>query len=249
MTEWWLERSAASFWTRLGGPLPYPRDLEPALSLGFPVWCMRLPNLSTGAVERWLGSRLMPFHFACRDRELHGCIVAMRGRAIIFLSADDPSAIRRFTVAHEAAHFLLDYDEPRRQAIAALGPGIEAVLDGDRPPSPAEAIDARLGRVALGVYVDMMARGEAGAIELGAVLRSEQRADRLALELLAPAAGVLRRTAFLTSSPHGERLPGTVRILVESYGLPHGVAEVYAGSLLGPATRRSAREWLRTAER
>ena len=54
----------------------------------------------------------------------------MAGTAYCLVDANDPDNERRFTTAHELAHFLLDYAEPRRKAIEALGEGIVPVLDG-----------------------------------------------------------------------------------------------------------------------
>ncbi|MFN8557423.1 MAG: ImmA/IrrE family metallo-endopeptidase [Dehalococcoidia bacterium] len=55
---------------------------------------------------------------------------------IIVDSSDAPDEVR-FTVAHEAAHFLLDYEQPRARAVAALGAGALAARSTatGRPPS------------------------------------------------------------------------------------------------------------------
>ena len=245
MIEGWLAGAADRFWSAVGGAIPFPREVEPVVGMGFPVSCKSLPELSVSAVERWMGQRRMPFRSLCGDRSLCGCLIGFRGKGIIFSCSDDPPAERRFTVAHETAHFLLDYFEPRQQALDALGPGIIPVLDGERSPTFEETIDALLGRVKLGLYMDMMPRAADGGIDQTYILRAEERADRLALELLAPRETVLAMAAGFGAVSRPEHLRLTVAALTGTFGLPRAIADRYARLLFRHRSRPSVAEWLR----
>lgn len=118
-----------------------------------------------------------------------------------------------------------------------MGSGYEAILDGERPARPDELIDGLLAGVTLGIHRHLMDRGPA-AIER--VSRSEARADRLALELLAPRAEVARMV-------HGSgalKAAQVEAVLVDHFGLPETAARGYALTF-GPSTPVvSLRSWL-----
>lgn len=242
MIEAWLERAAEQFWDAVGEPLVPPRDLASVISRPFPLSVITLPELDILKVEHWFAERSLSYRFLCQNRLLCGCIVAARGHGLIFTDSEDPPAEQRFTVAHEVAHFLLDYLEPRMEAIALLGTSILPVLDGERAPTPEERIHAVLGRVKLGFYQDMMSRTAQGSIDQGSILRAEDRADRLALELLAPTEDVLAAATTVTGTPF-ERARELTELLEQHYGLPLVVARVYAASLAKQTSRPSVAEW------
>jgi hypothetical protein len=150
-----------------------------------------------------------------------------------------------FTLAHEVAHFLIHYQEPRLRALERLGPNIEQVLDGKRLPTITERIDGLLASAPIGVYTHFMHRDEVGSSG-GAVLEIESEADQLAYELIAPEQavwGMLRKGAG--DRAYRERLAMVKRALLRRFGLPPDAAEKYAMSLcrsrFGGA---SVREWL-----
>jgi hypothetical protein len=242
MIEAWLASTADSFWSLAGGPIAPPRDLAHVVSRQLPLSVVSLAHLSVTGVERWLTQRHVPYRFLCRDRALCGCIVAARGHGLLFLDADDAADERRFTAAHEIAHFLLDYDAPRRRALALFGESIRPVLDGERPPTAEERIDAVLSSLALGIYVDMMPRSAQGSIDQGSILRAEERADRLALELLAPAEQVLAQLPAVATQPL-ERMCMATEVLISVYGLPRQVARTYAAAVVRQPQPSTA-EWL-----
>jgi hypothetical protein len=242
MVEAWLARTVERFWEAVGGAPPTPRDLAPLVSRSLPISVNALPVLDIAQIERWFAERSVPYRFLCQNRALCGCIVAARGHGMLFIDANDAAADQRFTVAHEVAHFLLDYLEPRQEAIALLGKPILSVLDGERAPTAEERIHAVLGRVKLGFYQDMMPRTAQGSIDQGAILRAEDRADRLALELLAPAADVLAAATTMPSTPF-ERARELTGLLQQQYGLPLVVARTYAAALAKQTSRPSVAEW------
>src|SRR5262249_39867807 len=145
-----IEALAADFWDRAGRPAAYPCDLEAALTLAAPVSVQRLNGLCPLAVRRWLLRHGIRLPLQVEDRPLDGCLMAYRGWAVIFLAAGLEAADERVILAHELGHFLGDYDWPRRRAVSRLGPGVLPVLDGERPPTPAEDLAGVLAGVALG---------------------------------------------------------------------------------------------------
>jgi hypothetical protein len=159
----------------------------------------------------------------------------------VFLDGSDSDDERRFSLAHEVAHFLCDYLDPRERALRALGDRIREVLDGERAPRPEERLSALLRGVELGIYAHWMERSPDGAVTSAAVLAGEDRADRLALELLAPSRHVQEQLRHLGSSSVVE----AVGLLVREYGLPRSHASSYMRFL---ARRRRAaqsfRQWL-----
>lgn len=220
MIETWLVETAESFWKRAGTVPPVPRDLAAVVPIALPVAVVLLPALALDRVEAWLERRGCGYRFPCAERRLRGCLVALAGRGIVFVDGADAPAERRFTLAHEAAHFMLDYQRPRRRAVAKLGDGIVEVLDGKRPPTRTERIDAALTACPLGVHTHLLERDH----RYGAVIATiEERADRLACELLAPAADI---------PPHAATATELASDLRETFGLPDSIASAYARYLL-----------------
>src|SRR5207245_2962940 len=138
-----------------------------------------------------------------------------------------------FSLAHELAHFLRDYLQPRRRAAARLGPQVLEVFDGLRPPRPEERLHALLRAVPIGFHTHLMAR-DAGGVARGAEAAAERDADRLACELLAPAAAV--RAAL----PAGAGRREAAAVLGAAFGLPAVQAGRYVDLLFPPAPRSDA---------
>jgi hypothetical protein len=242
MSEGWVMRAAATFWQQVGGTLPYPRDLSSVVVRSFPIAVVSLPSLSTYRIEQWFARRDIPYRFTRPDRPLHGCIVAVRGQGVLFVNADNDVCERRFTVAHETAHFLLDYLECRQRALRSFGSSIMPVLDGERPPTAEERIHAVLANISFGVFTDLMVRNSHGDIDQSIIVQSEDRADRLALELLAPAEDVL--ASISNASLSLKSLSYLTMYLVDTYGLPRSIARTYADLLLRDHFQISMSQWL-----
>lgn len=244
MIEGWLAQSTEAFWDAIGSIPSYPRDLSHIIGRAFHLSPISLPNLCIRQVEQWLEQRQIAFRFLCQDRSLCGCIVAARGHGLIFVDSLDGEAEQRYTIAHETAHFLLDYLHPRQKALSTFGERILPVLNGDRPPTDSERVDAILGSVRLETYSDLMPRSLHGGLDQSYILRAEQRADRLALELLAPSEQVL--SDLLPSSPQtpDDQLPDAIALLTSTYGLPLSVAKKYSAVLLRHHSRFSMARWL-----
>jgi hypothetical protein len=133
-------------------------------------------------------------------------------------NADSPEE-QRLTIAHEVAHFLADYLLPRQQVIQALGPQMAEVLDGSRPPTPAERAAAILSHVRLGAHVHLLPRPGIDAGNDRTVAHLEDRADRLALELVAPQA-CIRDVLDALSARQGITSEIARAALARRFGLP-----------------------------
>ena len=213
----------------------FPRDLAGDAAVHLPVVIELISDLSSGCVRAWLGQRGIQHRVSEIDRRLHGCLVARSGRGIVFLDREDNDAERRFTLAHEIAHFVLDHQLPRLKALKILGERIVPVLDGQRAPSQEELLSAVLQRVPLDVQVHLMSRSATGAICTWDIEESEQRADRLALELLAPAQTAVAELRHILTDT--EEVDGQVNRAADHlafrFGLPTAVATTYVQQLLG----------------
>ena len=134
---------------------------------------------------------------------------------------------------------LYDYLRPRQQAIGTFGPNVVGVLDGERPPTAAERLHALLGSVSIGVHASLLDR-TGGQLEF-----AENRADRIALALIAPPKAVI--TASDTSvRPFTRRVTSMTEQLVCTFGLPTAIAKAYCSALLttigkGPSWAESLR--------
>lgn len=244
MIEAWIDRTATDFWVQIGSELPFPRNLEMVISSGLPINYIALPKLDVMRIEQWFRERQAPYRLLCQNRSLCGCIVAMRGQGFLFVDQRDSEAERRFTIAHEIAHFLLDYLIPREKILTIFGNSIQPVLDGERAPTRLESIDAVLSKINFGIYIDMMPRSAQGGIEQGMILRSEDNADQLAFELLAPADHVLNQPIVIQAKLPFERTQLISSLLMTQYGLPKPLALRYSAFLTRHTTHQSSAQWL-----
>lgn len=222
MTPVWVADLADHFWRAVGPPPPFPRDLHDAARL-FGLVVVARPGLTVGAVRDYLLRLGIAVTADVPNRRLCGCLFAARGRGFVFLDADDPPAERRFSLAHELAHFLRDVDAPRRRVTAALGADATAVLDGASPTAD-QRVAAVLRGVTLAAHVHLMSRDDGGRPLTPAEREAEDAADRLAGELLAPAA------LF-----DGQPAETVLERLEAEFGLPPGPAATYARTLRPPA--------------
>lgn len=237
-----LRRIASDFWCLAGGTTGFPRDIEASILWALPLAVAKLPRLRVASVRAWLSQNGLPAIVPAGERELRACVVASRGRGVIFIDGCDPPEEQRLSLAHELAHFLLDYQLPRDQAIAALGQSIVPVLDGDRLPTDAERLSAVLRGVTLGVYSRLWLRGPLGLARDTKVVAQEDAADALALELLAPKREVVARARTLIAA--GDR-DGVADRLRSNFGLPATFAQSYARVLCASAKPlKSMKQWL-----
>jgi hypothetical protein len=181
-----------------------------------------MPQLTIASATSFLaraGIRV-PHHW--EDRPLRGLLAADQGNGFILIDADDDDAERRVTLAHELAHFLRDYLDPRQRAANRLGPAINEVFDGVRAATFDERLAAALRGVTVGCHFHLLARE---IICPSAIIRdAEAAADRLAFELLAPFDAVAMQAPTDPAS--------LATRLVTEFGLPPQAARNYAAILL-----------------
>ncbi len=261
-----IENTAQEFWVLTGGAPSYPCDIKTAITWTLPLEVSAVPQLRINDVLAWTQRVNITLRIQGRNRRLHGCLIAYRGKGTIFFDADDPKDEQRFTLAHELAHFLLDYQAPRQRAVTILGASILPVLDGDRLPTRAERLHAVLSTVHLGVMSHVMERPDEG-LPTNVVINIEDQANRLALELLAPVLPLCelmssRATARVAPTmttgqeepyhsdrpeePRGfsARLIFLTQHLTAEYGLPETVASSYARYVLQQLGEPTFRDWL-----
>lgn len=165
----WLDTESRDavdfFWRSAGEQEEFPRSLERSLAFALPVALVKLPNLRLKNVEHWLKARSVPFSFSCESRAMRGCLVAFKGQGIVFIDGTDPQDEQRVSVAHEIAHFLLDYWIPRCRAANKHGPQILEAFDGLRPFTVNERLHSMLEGISTGVHTELLDRES--SVEIG----------------------------------------------------------------------------------
>jgi hypothetical protein len=235
---------AAWFWEAAGATPGFPRDIIPAASYALPLVFVPVSELSLRAALLWLRERGLAIELPPHDGLLHGLLVAQRDSGVVFLHGGDPPAEQRFTAAHELAHYLLDYHVPRERIRRRLGAAaLEALESGGALPSE-QHLDAILAHVPLRVRTHAISFLTSGGLLCDA-LQAEFSADRLALELLAPAEEVWRRCRAALSGTYAALVGQVQAVLSDEFALPPGVAQAYGRQLAWEwGGGRSVREWL-----
>ena len=245
MTPTWLQETAERFWWDAGGATEFPRNIERAAIYALSLGIVSLPRLWISDLMCWMEQRGLKCPFQGSDRPLSGCLLAYSGRGLVIINGQDSEDERRFTVAHEVAHFILDYLDVRRCVVDSLGALALEVMDGKRPATSEERANAVLTNAPMGVHTHSMNRTQGGDIFQGTVLKAEDDADLLALELLAPAKEVWTRLAAKTESSFRELMECATQVLKGEFGLPDAIAKPYAYKLADTLTRGpSISEWL-----
>jgi Zn-dependent peptidase ImmA (M78 family) len=218
----WVCELTERFWAAAGSPPPFPRDLEAAAANAAPLSVIDRPHLRLSTVVEYLNRLRSPLALAEPDRPLRAALYCWKGTGFLFLDTTDPPDERRFSLAHEVAHFLRDYDALRRQVTKSLGSDALAVLDGLRPATADERLSAVLRNRPLTPHAHFMNRDATGRPKGDDERRAEADADRLAFELLAPA-------ELLTGETD---LPALATRLIAEFGLPPSAALAYSSLLL-----------------
>ncbi len=182
----WIITLAARFWTMVGEPPPYPRDLRLVLCWLPELHLVEIPQLTVQSALACAHRFGLQTPEMLDNRPLAGCFVGQGNQQLILIDSLLEPGELRLTLAHEVAHFLRDFDEPRRRAIARWGPAIQDVLDGRRLPTLEERIAGLLAEVPLRGYQHFLDRDHWGRPISEDADDAENAANNLAYELLAP---------------------------------------------------------------
>jgi hypothetical protein len=225
MVPLWVAELADAFWGAAGAREPFPRALRRPIARALQVVIVTLPRLRFKDVLAWLECHQIACPCSAADRSLHACLAARAGWGYIFLDGTDSEDEQRLSLAHELAHFLRHYWQPRQVAVRHLGEQVLEVLDGRRQPTSAERLHAMLASVPMGFHLHLLGRDLERGFPAETVLAAEDEADRLAYELLAPADEVLSR-------PGPNREQDLAELLRTDFGLPAGHALRYCDILV-----------------
>jgi hypothetical protein len=228
----WLRHRADRFWSVIPNDTRQQLDLDTAIIWGAPLTVVALPELSPARARAWLLQRGVRIAASGRDRNLRGLLLAARGSGVVFLDAGLPSAARRFTLAHELGHFLLDYLD-QRQRVLNEAPDLLDAVDGTRPPTAQERTRAILARVSIGLHTHLLDRDPQGEAAQD-VEQAEDAASHFALELLAPWDLTLQVVEPLTDrrQPFDEVLAVVTDALTDRFLLPTREAKTRARTAL-----------------
>lgn len=229
----WLMSAVERFWGETSEGATFPRDLQLPILTNLPLAIVEIDGLNVQDLDQWLLRRHLPQLTRVADRPLRGCLLAYAGLGLLFVDRSDDAEQRRLTMAHEAAHFILDY-LIRREDVAHRRPELLDVLDGERAPTNAERFDSLLADVPIGFHTHLLERDSHGGHLAVVTADVEERAERLALELLAPLQRVADEVAGLDEGD-------AQRLLRDRFGLPAGAATRYANHVRSrrPSTPRS----------
>lgn len=225
---------AAWFWKLAGGRTQYPADIGYAASCALAVAVHAAPGLTVRAAVARLPhfGVSIPSQFPSADRPLRGCIAVGRVGAVILVDGDDSEDERRFTVAHEVAHYILEVHAHRERAERMMDRNYLAVLYGSREPTDDECLDAWLKCVRATPFAHLMDRAPDGGHGCGQTLSAECDADTLAVEMLAPRSEMARAVRANLRLPFRRAVDEAAHAARRRYGLPPSVATEYANRLV-----------------
>ena len=236
-TRYWADW----FWKRAGGGPDFPADIGYAAMCALEVYVEEVSDLTTVAAASRIEGVDIGIPDGVSERRMHGCLAVGRRGAAILVEKNDDDAQKRFTIAHECAHFILGVRMNQERAASRLGPGFASILHGHREATPNERIDARLHGVSSDPLVHFMDRTSTGAYGCGRVHEAECGADDLAVEILVPRSELIASLSSLGPMGFSESLSAARRIAERRFGLTETTAEWYCNRVVwqlmkGPST-------------
>lgn len=226
------------FWKRAGGRFDYPADIAYAATCALDVYVDEVAGLTPVSAAAHIGrEELCPLGGA-DERSLHGCVIVSRSGAAVLVEKCDDEAEKRFTIAHEVSHYIVEVKQRHERAADRMGRDFADTLYGLREPTLTELIDAWLNNTRSEAFAHFMDRTPGGGYGCSRTLEAECLADDLALEILAPRSEI---TAVISSMGLSESLKVARRVAERRFGLPNDIADRYAGRVVwqskgGPST-------------
>lgn len=241
-----LVRIARDFWISSRLELKFPRDIDRAICRALPICIIRLPQLTSRTASAWLAEHRLAISENSKELPLRGLMIARWGRGLIFVDGDDSEVEIRFSIAHELAHFLLEYWVPRQKILQSIGDRAIEFLEGYRVPYAEERLAGILRGVQWDEFRSSTARTSDGRFVTQAALDAEDLADQLALELLAPVTELSRRGYLVASTDTAvEMADGAISACSTKFGLPKAVTHRYLRMLNARnRPRLTVRKWL-----
>jgi hypothetical protein len=230
-----LEHCAAAFWKPIPERNYFPRDLEQYLPLHYQASIETLPGLTVQRVHEWLSAKGIASTNPSNKRRLDGSIIAQKGHAILFIDAALSLDARRMIVAHETAHYWIDYELPRRRMKLRYGNGGMQALDQERAPEIVEILMATAMGAPIQAFYHYQFKEHKQETEV------EQRANTLACLLIAPRREVLSRAKICRMSRDDESK--WLELLHHGFGIPENWGRGYLPLLLRNFRERSFSSW------
>jgi Zn-dependent peptidase ImmA (M78 family) len=225
-----VKQVAEGFWRPLLPYRTFPVDIERVIAFSnLPLHIDLIPGLDIEHVNQWIKANHFPARIDKDNCALHGFLLARSGHGIIFVNGTDNRKERRFTIAHELAHFLLDYYLPRIHYLKIYGDSILEILDGSRLPTFQERLTFVISELPSPFFTHLLDNSSITAYERTQVWSTEWRTDALAFEILAPFHVVI---SSLKKKKLEKRFDPIFRqassLLATDFGLPSTLASSYA---------------------
>lgn len=220
--------AASSFWLRAATPWSLKPNIHRAALRSLPLAIITMRDLRPSTLTEWGARNGIESLTSLGDRPLHALLIAKSGRGIVFLSAEDDYAEQRFSLAHEIAHFLFDYQLAREKLAQTAGSTILDAVDGNRPVSLEERLAVALSPHTLPALPHLLDRGSFGEVEHSEIAIAEASADALGYELLLPSYIVLRVANELRITQRGDLVFRLSEWIEREAGFPKSAARRYA---------------------
>ena len=228
-----IERIAREFWATTHAEFRYNYDIVKVVESSLNVQLIRMPQLSPKNITSWLSDHDMNIPLENNERNLHGALIIQNGAVLMFIDTTENDTRQRYTLAHQVSHFLLDYQMPKERTIMTLGKEIAGVLKGNAEASVEQLVQSAFNGMTDKVYTLFIEKDEA--------IPSENPADSLALELLAPRYQIIHETAaksiLLSYAPFKRKCR---ELLIGKYRIPSEIAHKYASDLAGSVMNKSS---------
>lgn len=186
-------------------------EFESQVALRLPLAVVTVPRLTSNRIWDWLTSRRIAFDLARDDGRLRAALVAYGGVAVAFIDGTDEAIERRFSLAHEVGHFVAEYLAERSGIDRIGGTHMLEVHDGIRRATSGERLRFAVAGRPLPLRI-WRCTGQVG--------RSEQLADRVAVELLAPAEALFAAAGEPPASDYWISLRSRSQEAAGEFGVP-----------------------------